>query len=109
MRMAKPQPKDKATKILGVPNRLLFIAIFTVSCVAVESILNAMGVLIWDFRYWGWPHVLPIVLFAYLPSILFLYWLFDMKSLRRKLAIASSLVVLDVVGFVVFGPVLGWL
>lgn len=72
----------------------------------MESCLNYLGVLIWDFKYWSWPHVYPIMLFAYLPSALFLIWLHDLQNLKTKQLIVASLLVVDVVAFVILGPIL---
>jgi hypothetical protein len=77
--------------------------------VIVETLLNIHGNLIWDFKYWGWPHIWSVMLFAYMPSILFLYWLYDLKSLKMKAWITGGLLVIDIVAFVVFGCWFKWI
>jgi len=46
------------------------------------------------------------MLFAYLPSALFLIWLHDLQNLKTKQLIVASLLVVDVVAFVILGPIL---
>ena len=102
-------PKDSRAKIFGIPNRWFFVLVNSLICVAVEALLNDWGVLIWSYKYWSVPHLWSIVLFAYAPSIVFLYWLYDMKSLKFKGTLALVLIILDAIGFGMFSTVLNWI
>ena len=46
-------PEDPSVRILGLPNRWFFVIANSLLCVVVETLLNAWGVLVWDFWWWG--------------------------------------------------------
>ncbi len=102
-------PQDRKIRILGIPNRWFFVVVNSLFCVVVESVLNAWGVLIWQYRFWSWPHVWSVFTFAYAPSVIFLYWLYDLPSLRAKAIIAASLWGLSIAGTFLGVGVLGWI
>lgn len=45
-------PEDKSARVLGIPNRLFYAVVLSAACVAVEVILNAAGVLVWEYPWW---------------------------------------------------------
>jgi hypothetical protein len=97
-------------KILQVvENRWLVIAGFSLLAVSVESLLHAWGALTWDWRFWGWPHLWSVVLFAYAPAVAFTIWVHDLKSLRLQFTIIGAVVTLDLACFLVFMGALGWI
>jgi len=105
----KMLPKNRDTKILGFPNRWFFVGVASLICVTIEVILNVWGVLVWDYTYWSWPHVWSIMIFAYIPSVAFLYWMYDLKSTRLKLTLLGTLALLDFLGVVLFVCILKWI
>jgi len=105
----KMLPQNKDTKILGFPNRWFFVGVASFICVTLEVLLNTWGVLVWDYTYWSRPHIWSIIIFAYIPSVAFLYWMYDLKSLKFKLLITGTLLTLDIVGVIVFVGVLKWI
>ncbi len=105
---AKMLPKDPAMKILGLPNRLFFALVNSVFCVAVEYVLNALGMLTWDWPWWGRSMPIPIVLFGYGTFFLVSYWVFDMPSTRRQASVAGGILAAAAVCLAVFGG-LGWI
>jgi len=102
-------PQDPKARVLGLPNRWFFVIVNSLVCVVTESILNAWGVLVWEWHYWSWPHVWSVFCCAYAPSIVFLYWLHDLPSLRSKTLIAAGLWGLCLASFGVFSWGLGWI
>jgi len=100
--LIKMLPKDKS-------RRLFFTFVGSFICVVTEVTLNHWDVLVWDYHYWSWPHIWTIILFAYAPSIYFLYWLFDLESLKLKIKIAGGLLVLDILGVGIFVYWLKWI
>jgi hypothetical protein len=46
-------PKDKNLQWLGINNRWWFAVIFSAMSVCVEMMLNAAGMLVWDWPWWG--------------------------------------------------------
>jgi hypothetical protein len=95
--------------LMVVRSRLWVIVGFSLLAVSVESVLHAWGALTWDWRFWGWPHLWSVVLFAYAPAVAFTVIVHDLPSRRRQLQILAAVAALDVVCFVVFMGVLGWI
>ena len=100
---------DKKVRILGIPNRL-FIAIGgSVFCVFVEVLLNTIGVLTWEYRWWNKSAPWLIFLIGYLPFFLVSFWVHDMESVRKKAAVIGVIYGVDIVSMLVFGAILGWI
>lgn len=82
--LSKTLPKDKAMKILGMPNRLFFGLVWSCFCVFVEVFLNRADLLIWEYRFWSFPHLGLIVVFGYLHFHLVAFWVHDMETVAQK-------------------------
>jgi len=106
---AKVLPKDKKMKILGIPNRI-FLAFFNaILCVITEIILNLWDALIWVYPWWSinhWYRPILIVIFVYL---FFSFWVYDMPSMKKKVAVVSTMYAIDIVCLIVFMGILGWI
>jgi hypothetical protein len=107
--LAKMLPADRTMRVLGIPNRLVFALANSVFCVAVEVVLNRAGLLVWEYRFWSFPHVWLIVVFGYLHFNLVAFWVHDMPSVRQKAAAVGVIYALAIPSFVVLGPVLRWI
>ncbi len=101
-------PKDKKFTILGINNRLVFACVMSACSVMVEVLLNSIGALTWEWSFWnaGAPYL--IFLFGYMTFYLVCYWVFDMESRKKQLAVVGSIFAFDIIGLAVFGS-LGWL
>jgi hypothetical protein len=55
--LVKSLPEDKNARFLGLPNRIAIPAFWGVVSVFVEVLLNRAGLLIWEWQWWGWPHI----------------------------------------------------
>lgn len=101
-------PEDRSLKILGIPNRWLFITGWSCFAVFVEVLLHRAGIFHWSYWYWSEQFLLPIVVFGYGTFFAIAAYVFDLDSHRRRFAIVGGMLAVDAVIAVTFG-VLGWL
>ena len=106
---AKMLPAKKRLKILGVPNRLFFAITGSIFCVIVEIIFNWANALTWDYAWWSAKAPWLIFLIGYLPFFLVSFWVFDMKSLRKKITTVGAIYAVDIVCLVLFVGILRWI
>lgn len=106
---SKMLPANKAIKILGIPNRLLFAVIGSIFCVFVEVLLNQAGALTWDYAWWNVGAPWLIFLIGYLPFFLVSFWVFDMQTVRQKATTVGVIMGVDILALLVFGLGLGWI
>lgn len=102
-------PADRHAKILGVNNRVLLAVVNSVLCVGVEVVLNRVGALTWDWPYWNARVPWLIFLVGYLPFFLVAYWVHDMTSRRRQVAVVGGLAGGVGSALLLLGGVLHWL
>lgn len=98
----------KGTRILGVPNRVVFVTFWSCFATFVEELLHAAGILTWHWTWWNAWFPLPIVVFGYGTFFAAAAWVFDQPTHRRRVVIVGSIACVDLVLGVVFG-MLGWL
>lgn len=101
-------PRDKAMRILGVPNRWFFITWWSCVCVFVEVLLHRAGIFHWSWWYWGEPFLLPIVVLGYGTFFWIAATVFDMDSHRKRFTVVGAMAALDLVLALGFG-LAGWL
>ena len=77
--------------------------------VGVELLLHADGVFHWYYWWWNVASFPVIVVFGYLTFYIVAFWVHDMPQRSRQLLLVGTLAALDLLGGVVFGPLLGWL
>jgi hypothetical protein len=106
---AKVLPKNKKTKIMGIPNRVFFAFFNAILCVVVEIGLNRWDALIWEYWWWNWTMPLFIIIIGYSLYMFFSFWVHDMPSMKKKLAVVSSVYVLDIVCLILFMGILKWI
>ncbi|MBV8468476.1 MAG: hypothetical protein JOY60_01250 [Burkholderiaceae bacterium] len=102
-------PADTRQKILGLPNRWVLAGANSVLCVIVEIWLNRIGALTWDWPGWNAGSPWLIWLLGYMPFFLVGYWVHDMKTVKRKVAVVGRLAGLIAAALAVFGYGLGWI
>ncbi|MGE5381538.1 MAG: hypothetical protein ACM3NT_10800 [Methylocystaceae bacterium] len=107
--MTKILPADKNMRIGGLPSRLVMAVTGSILCVIIEMILNAAGVLTWDYSWWSIRSPWLVFLIGYLPFFLVSYWVHDMETVKRKVIAVSSILGFDICCLIVFGGILGWL
>jgi hypothetical protein len=106
---AKLLPRDRAVRILGLPNRWALAIGLSLVSVGVELLLHADGVFHWYYWWWNVASFPVIVVFGYLTFYVVAFIVYDAPRRARQLQIVGSLAVLDLVAGLVFGPLLGWL
>ncbi|MDN3577714.1 hypothetical protein QWZ03_13115 [Chitinimonas viridis] len=102
-------PADRSLKLLGINNRWLLAVVSSVLCVLVEYGLNHIGALTWEWRGWNTQAPWLIWLIGYLPFFLVAYWVHDMPSRKRQLAVVGGLATTVLCALVLFIGVLGWI
>jgi len=102
-------PADRATRILGVPNRLAVALGLSIISVAVEIFLHATGTFHWEYWWWNVPFVLLIIIFGYLWFFLYAAWVYDAPTTRKRWTRIGGLATMDLALGVVFGVGCGWL
>ncbi len=106
---AKMLPKDRAMKILGLPNRWALAIGLSSFSVGVELLLHADGVFHWAYWWWNVASFPVIIVLGYLTFYGVSFWVHDMDSRKRQLSVVGALATLDLVAGLVFGPLLGWI
>ena len=101
-------PPDKDMRILGIPNRWVFITWWSCVCVFVEILLHAAGIFHWAYWYWNVPFVLPIIVLGYGTFFWIAATVFDMESHKRRFTVVGTMFAVDVVLAIAFG-LAGWL
>ncbi|WP_027502421.1 hypothetical protein [Rhodococcus sp. UNC363MFTsu5.1] len=97
----------KETRIFGLPNRPVLIAINSAAAVGVEVVLNKMGVLTWDWSWWQPEFPFLIWLIGYVPFFAVCFWVHDMKTVRAKAITVGTIFGIDALALIIFGT-LGW-
>jgi len=105
----KMLPADKKLKIFGIPNRIFLAVTFAIFCVFVETLLNAVDALTWEYSWWNTKVPIFIILFGYLHFFLVSFWVFDMESIKKKIYVTGIIYSVDIIAIIVFGLILGWL
>jgi hypothetical protein len=106
---AKVLPADRHAKLLGMPNRLTIALGFSIFAVFVEVLLNGTGYFHWDYWWWNFPFVFPIVVFGYLWFFLIAAYVYDLPDNRARLRIVGGMATLVAAALIVFGWVLEWI
>jgi len=96
-------------KLLGMPNRLTIGLGFSIFAVFVEVLLNGTGYFHWDYWWWNFPFVFPIVIFGYLWFFLIAAYVYDRPDNASRLRVVGGMAALVATSLVVFGPVLNWI
>lgn len=102
-------PKDRHIKILGINNRLFYAIAGSILCVCIECFLNFIHALSWEYSWWSLKAPYLIFLIGYLPFFLADYWVYDMKTVKSKAITVGSILGFDLLCFIIFGVVLGWI
>jgi hypothetical protein len=106
---AKILPKDKKMKIMGIPNRVFLAFLNAILCVIVEIVLNRWDALVWEYWWWNWYNPILIIVIGYSLYMFFSFWVHDMPSMKKKIAVVSTMYAIDAVFLIVFMGILGWI
>ncbi len=106
---AKILPAERSVRILGLPNRWAISIGLSLVSVGVELLLHADGVFHWYYWWWNVASFPVIVVFGYLTFYVVSFTVYDIQRVARKLQVVGGLAALDLIGGLVFGPLLGWI
>ena len=106
---AKMLPRDQRAKLLGLPNRWVLAAGMSAFCVFVEVLLHAVGALTWDYSWWNARAPWLIFLVGYFPFFVVAFWVHDLAGVSKKALTVGVIYLVDIVGLVLFGWILGWI
>ncbi len=101
--------KDRAAKLLGIPNRWALAATCSALSVCIELLLHADGIFHWYYWWWNVASFPVIFLLGYLTFYVVCFWVYDIPRRTRQLQVVCSLAALDLVAGLLFGPILGWI
>jgi len=106
---AKLLPAERSARILGLPGRWAMAVALSIVSVGVELLLNADGVFHWYYWWWNVASFPVIVVFGYLTFYAVSFTVFYMPRRVRQLQAVGLLAGVDLIGGLVFGPLLGWI
>lgn len=101
-------PRDRTLRILGIPNRWVFITWWSCVCVFVEVLLHRAGIFHWNYWYWSEPFLLPVVVLGYGTFFAVAAYVFDMDSHRRRFTVVGAMLGIDATLALTLG-LAGWL
>ncbi len=101
-------PEKRDARIIGLPSRVVVPAAVGLFCVAVECVLNRVGLLEWSWWFWRWPMV-GLIVVAYSAPFVALVWAHERWSVRTKERFAAGTIALAVVCHYVLGVRLQWI
>jgi hypothetical protein len=105
----KQLPADPRARLVGLPNRIVLVFVFSCVCVLVEVFLNSIDVFHWHYWWWNVPFVPLIVVFGYMTFFGVAAWVYDMGADRgRQLRVVGVLAAVDAAAAVGLG-LAGWL
>jgi hypothetical protein len=102
-------PADRSMRVLGLPNRWALAIALSLVSVGVELLLNAVGVFHWYYWWWNVATFPVIVVFGYLTFYVVTFTVYDLPRRSRQLQAVGLLAGVDLIGVLVFGPLLGWI
>jgi hypothetical protein len=101
-------PTDRAKRILGVPNRWVFITWWSCLSVFVEVLLHRAGIFHWSWWFWGEQFPYLIIVFGYGTFFWIAAKVFDMESNRLRFTVVGCMLAVDAALAVGLG-LAGWL
>lgn len=102
-------PEDRAVKITGIPNRIFIPLVVGAFSICIEILLNRFNALVWEYRCWGnWPHIWSLII-NYMTPYFLICWGYFNVSTRGKAAVLAVFLSVNIVSWIVFVNVLGWI
>jgi len=105
----KMLPKDRALKVLGIPNRLFFAVFGAAFCVFVEILLNQADALIWEWSWWNARAPWLIFLLGYFPFFWVSFRVHDMPTRRQQIRAVGLIYSVVIASLIVFMGILKWI
>ena len=102
-------PEDRTEKILGLPARWFWAIAFSAFCVLVECVLNAGGLLVWEYRFWNrsLAGIWLILVIGYFEFFAAINIVLGLSTIRKKVSVIGVMyavpAVMNVIGFGIMG------
>ncbi|MFC7446924.1 hypothetical protein [Rhodococcus daqingensis] len=98
----------KETRIFGLPNRPVLVAVNSAAAVGVEVLLNKIGVLTWEWSWWqpGFPFLIWLI--GYVPFFAVCFYVHDLPTVRAKALVVGGILGINAAAIIGFGAA-GWL
>jgi hypothetical protein len=102
--------EKRGARILGLPDRWFWAIVYSAFCVAVELVLNAGGLLVWEYPFWNRSlgGVWLIFLFGYFHFYVATILVLAMRTNRGRAIAVGSIYGLAIAMNVVGMGALGW-
>ena len=75
-------PENKEKKYIRINNRIVLAGILAGISLLIETSLNIIGALTWD--WWFWSINCPLVVFGYFGFFLITFWVHDVEDIEKK-------------------------
>ena len=100
----------KEDKILGIPNRWALAIGYAIFCVFIECVLNAGGLLVWEYPWWyrSFGGVWLIFVFGYFEFFVAALLVIGIKTIKNKIKAVSIIWAIPVILNIIFAGFLGW-
>jgi hypothetical protein len=97
-------------RLVGLPEAWVIGALYSAFCVAVELVLNAGGLLVWEYPFWNRSvlGVVPIFLFGYYEFYVAIILVNGLASNRRKLTAVATIYAVPAAMNLIGLGFLGW-
>jgi hypothetical protein len=98
-------PEDPKARMFGLPERWVWAVGFTLFCVFIECVLNAAGLLVWEYPFWNrsFGGIWLIVVVGYFEFFAAVNVVLGLKTLKKKLIAAAVIyavpILMNVIGF----------
>jgi hypothetical protein len=101
---------DPSERILGLPNRWFWAVGYAGFCVLVECVLNAGGLLIWEYPFWNrsFAGIWLIFLIGYFEFFAAINLVLSLRSMRGKLTSVGAIYAVPILMNVIAFAGLGW-
>lgn len=103
--LSKLLPADPRTRIIGLPNRLVFALANAALFAVIEIFLAQTPAFHWVYPWWG---ALLVFLTVYIPFFLAAFYCHDWPR-RLQVRFIAGFASVDVLALVLFAGVLGWI
>jgi hypothetical protein len=102
--------EDGKGRILGMPDRWFWAVVFTAFCVFVECVLNAAGLLVWEYPFWNrsFAGIWLILIVGYFEFFAAINLVMKLRTTGRKMLAVGIIYAVPVVMNVIGMGIIGW-
>lgn len=102
--------EDKNKRVLGLPEKWVKAVLYTALCVFIECVLNAAGVLVWEYPFWKatFAGVWLIFLIGYFIFFAGAAIIIGLKKTRSKIIMVSVIYAVPIIMNIIGLGIMGW-